>query len=943
MNGNRLPAPWGQLIDRDRPVAFEFDGHRYTGFEGDTLSSALAANDRWIMSRSFKYHRPRGSLSFAGWDSNSYVQVGDEPNVLGDLLPLAAGLAAAPQNVLGSLDRDFASATRFLGRFMPVGFYYRSFFRPQGIWKWWERVFRRSAGLGRINTGAANQGYCDKQYLFTDVAVVGAGPAGLSAAIAAAESGAKVTLIEESPVPGGSLNYARFGKTPEEIARLRDELLAKVRENVNIRVLTATTCSGWFADNWLSLTGHNRLHKLRAGRVVLATGSVEQPAVFGNNDVPGVMTGSAVQRLLRLYGVRPGTRAVIVSANAEGKDVASDLVEAGVNVRATVDLANTNLACLKAMPQRGNRHVKGITFGAPDGQSQTIACDLVVTCVGYAPLGQLACHDGGCLNYDDDIHAFRIADCPPGGDTAGSVNHKYALEAVLRDGTAAGRYAAGAPTTRNAVRETVDDSTAGTVNHPYPVYADAHGSEYVDFDEDQTVSDLINSVADGFDHPELAKRYSTVAMGPSQGRMSATNALRIVARASNKRSTRQLITTQRPPFRPVAMRILAGRTYEPERLTPMHDWHAAHAATFQPAGLWQRPAYYGVDREQCIRREVAAIRQRVGMIDVSTLGGIDIRGPDSAEFLNRIYTFAYLKQPVGRLRYVLMTDEAGAIVDDGVAARLDDEHFHVTTTTTGSDAVYRAMLRRNSEWRLEIDTANATSELAGISVAGPLTRAVMGKLDSDIDFSKDAFPFLGVRRGVINGIPVLAMRVGFVGEFGYEFHVPASQALSLWEALFEAGEDQGIRAVGVEAQRVLRLEKGHIIVGQDTDGLTNPNEADLSWAVARRKPKFVGRAAIACFDEQPLSRRLAGFELPPGIDRLPDECNLVLRDEAIAGRVTSIAYSAELDRHIGLAYVHPDDAEPGSAIVIKRSDGVRLKGRIVTVPFLDPTGARQEI
>ena len=476
---------------------------------------------------------------------------------------------------------------------------------------------------------------------------MGAGPAGLSAAVAAAESGAKVTLIEESPVLGGSLNYARFGRTPGQIAGLRDELLAKVNENTNVRVLTATTCSGWFADNWLSLAGHARLHKLRAGRVVLATGSVEQPAVFGNNDIPGVMTGSAVQRLLRLYGVRPGTRAVIVSANREGQDISMDLAEAGVDVRATVDLANTDLARLKVLPERGNRHVRGIAFALPDGQSETVACDLVVTCVGYAPLGQLACHDGGRLQYDDDIHAFRVADCPPGGDTAGSANHKYELDAVLSDGTAAGRYAASALTARNAVREKIDDPSAGTVNHPYPVYADPDGNEYVDFDEDQTISDLVNSVADGFDHPELAKRYSTAAMGPSQGRMSATNALRIVARAGNTRNSSQSITSQRPPFRPVPMGILAGPAFEPERRTAMHDWHAAHAATFQPAGLWQRPAYYGVDREQCIRREVAAIRRRVGMIDVLDPG----RHRDSRPGLGGVpqpHVYVYLPETAGR-------------------------------------------------------------------------------------------------------------------------------------------------------------------------------------------------------------------------------------------------------------------------------------------------------
>lgn len=940
---DRLPPPWGQLIDRDRALEFEFDGRRYSGYAGDTLSSALAANSRWIMSRSFKYHRPRGSASFAGWDANSYVQVGGEPNVPGDLLPLEAGLAATPQNVLGSLDRDFASATRFLKRFLPVGFYYRAFFRPRGAWKWWEPLFRSAAGLGRIDTAAPRRGYFDKQHLFTDVAVVGAGPAGLSAAIAAAEGGADVLLAEESPVLGGSLNYARFGRTPGRVAGLRDELLARVTGNANVRVLAGTTCSGWFADNWLSLHTRARLYKVRAGRVVLAAGSVEQPAVFGNNDIPGVMTGSAAQRLMRLYGVRPGNRAAVVTSNEDGEDVAKDLIDAGVDVVAVFDLRAGGLRRLKALPESGGRHVKGIAVTHADGRPETVGCDLIVTSVGYAPLGQLACHDGGRLEYDNGIHAFRIGNCPSGGDTAGSVNHIYELDAVLSDGAAAGDYAVGALNGRNPVRMKVEDPMAGSANHPYPIYPHPDGNEYVDFDEDQTIADLINAVGDGFGHPELAKRYSTAAMGPSQGRMSATNAMRIVSRANGGNNAGQRITTQRPPFRPAPMGVLAGRGIEPERLTAMHDWHAVHDAAFAPAGLWRRPAYYGPGREQCVRREVAAIRRRVGLIDVSTLGGLEIRGPDAAEFLERFYTFAYRKQPLGRTRYVLMTGDTGAIIDDGVAARLGDEHFYVTTTTAGSDTVYRTMLRRNAQWRLRVDIANVTSGLAAMNIAGPLARAVISRLDADIDFSKEAFPYLGVRRGRIMDIPVLAMRVGFVGELSYELHAPASRALELWEALLRAGREQDVHAVGVEAQRVLRLEKGHIIVGQDTDGLTHPGEADMSWAVARRKPYFVGRAAIACFGGQPLLRRLVGFELPVDIGGLPDECNLVLRGETIAGRVTSIAHSAELEKNIGLAYVHPDDAAPGSTIVIKRSDGARLKGAVVTLPFLDPSGARQEL
>ena len=943
MNADRrLPRPWGILVDRDESVEFKFDGKRFFGVRGDTVSSALAANGCLIISRSFKYHRPRASLSFSGWDANSYVQIGNEPNVNGDLLQIEHGLDVMPQNVLGSAEQDFASGIRWLKPFLRVGFYYRRFYKPRGAWKFWERLIRRSAGLGRINVEAGRKQFCDKQYLFAEVVVIGSGAAGLAAATAAANEGASVLLVEESPVLGGALNYARFGRSPVEIQRMRDDFIRSIEGNSRIRVLTGTTCSGWFADNWLSLFDGARLFKVRASRVVLATGSVEQPAVFKNNDLPGVMTSSAVQRLMRLYGVRPGRRAVVIGGNADGVDVARDLEEAGVEIVATIDLFETPPARLEAVPRRGNKGVRAISFANSGSKPKTVDCDLIITSVGYAPLGQLACHDGGCLRYDDAVQAFRVCNVPNGGDVAGSANHVYDLDAVIADGESAGLFAASSLLRSDTVREVIEDETSKTVNHAYPIFPHPDGNEFVDYDEDQTINDLKDSVADGFDHPELAKRYSTVAMGPSQGRMSATNALRIVNRYSTQGSPNRQITTQRPPFRPVPARILAGQILQPERRTPMHDWHELHNATFMPAGVWQRSAFYGDDQKESIKQEVAAVRNGVGLIDVSTLGGIEIRGPDAAEFLNRMYTFAYLNQPVGRTRYLLMTDETGAIIDDGVAARLADDQFYVTTTSTGSDAVFREMQRRISQWRLRVDVFNATASLAAMNLAGPSARSILDKLDTDIDFSKDAFPFLGVRQGRINGIPVVAMRVGFVGEFGLELHVPSSQALELWETLFELGQRVGIRAVGVEAQRVLRLEKGHIIVGQDTDGLTNPIEAGMGWAVARQKAYFVGRSAIACFEGRPRSRALVGFELQRTGELLPEESNLVLCDNEIVGRVTSIACSESLEKAIGLAYVHPDDATAGSNITIKLTNGRLLKAKVVELPFLDPDNSRQE-
>lgn len=975
-NSHRLPEPWGQRLDRDHPIAFSFEGKSYQGYAGDTLASALAANGQLMISRSFKYHRPRGAFSFSGLDANAYVQIPDQPNVCADRLPLTENLVAKAQNVWGTLQNDRGVLAGRLARFMPVGFYYRAFFRPKGIWKYWERMFRRSTGLGRINQHAIPE-YSDKQYLFADVAVIGGGPAGLSAAWAAARAGASVLLIDEGPELGGSLNYARFQRQTHEVEVIRSKLLEQVENSPEIRILTGTTCSGWFADNWLSLHNNNRLFKLRAKQVVACTGSVEQPMVFRNNDLPGVLPASGAQRLMRLYGTRPGNRVAVVTANLEGYDLARDLVKAGVELCAFIDMNKTPLdaeyqdwlksrgtvtlsgfTVLEACPGPGMRSISGIIaaeIGDADanrGPARRIACDALITSVGYAPLAQLVCHAGGRLAYDESVHSLKVAACPANARFAGSLNHRYRLETVIRDGESAGANAAEAAgfeglasVTPGPERVEERDEQAGghEVNHPFPVFPHRKGKDFVDFDEDQTVADLHNAVADGFDHPELAKRYSTTGMGPSQGRLSSLNALRIVQRVTGRPLDGTEVTTQRPPFKPVAFGLLAGRHFQPERLTPMHDWHLQHSATMMPAGLWQRPAFYGhpENRQEHIVSEVRAVREQAGLIDVSTLGGIEVRGPDAAEFLNRMYTFAYKQQETGRTRYLLMTDDAGSIIDDGVACRLADDYFYVTTTTTGSDSIYRSMLRQLAEWRLEVDIVNVTSAYAAMNIVGPESREVVRQLESDIDFSREAFPYLAGRQGYLCGAQVLAMRIGFVGELGFELHVPWSSAMSIWEKLIQAGQSLGLQPVGIEAQRILRLEKGHIIVGQDTDGLTLPGEAGLGWAVSRKKGYFVGGPAIAHLGQTPVIRQLSGFVLQNPDGPMPSECHLVLSGDQITGRVTSVAKSPSLGRVIGLAYLSPEQAVTGAEFEIKVAQGKRVRAIVAEVPFYDPDNSRQ--
>ena len=575
---------------------------------------------------------------------------------------------------------------------------------------------------------------------------------------------------------------------------------------------------------------------------------------------------------------------------------------------------------------------------------ETIACDLVCTSAGTMPAVQIACHAGARLVYDRALSGLRIDRVPDGILVAGAANGRHGLEPTIADGRRAGRAAAKALGLEAGDAPAAPADPGRVRNHAWPIFPHPRGKEFVDFDEDLTVRDLTDAVDEGYDGIELAKRYSTVGMGPSQGRHSATAALRVVSGTGGGDRAEIGTTTVRPPVSGEKLGVLAGRGFEPVRLTPMHRRHVEAGAQTMVAGDWLRPAFYGpeTERDRLVQEEAAHVRRAVGLIDVSTLGGIEIRGPDAAAFLERMYTFAYRRQPVGRLRYVLMCDAAGTIIDDGVACRLGEEHFYVTATTGGADRVHREMLWHNAQWRLDVDIANVTAAWCGVNIAGPRCRETLARIAPEIDLSSEGFPYLAVREGRVADIPARLLRVGFVGELGYEIHVPAGFGEALWDRLMEAGAADGIRPFGVEAQRLLRLEKGHIIVGQDTDGLTTPMEADMEWAVRRSKPFFVGGRALDVHDGNPLIRKLAGFVLTDADAPAPEECCLVVRDGEIAGRVTSSMRSPHLERVIGLAFLPPGDAEPGRRFEIRTPDGGTVSAEVAPLPFYDPGNARQE-
>ena len=969
----RLPPLPGEWLDRSKALGFRFEGQARTGFAGDVISSALLASGAALLGRSFKYHRRRGVLSMANHDANALVEDASHVNLRADVTPLAEGMNLTACNTFGAggLDHDRARIIDRFSALLPVGFYYKAFHRPKALAPMWERFFRRMTGLGRAKFDAPRL-VTPKRYDFCDVLVIGAGPAGLAAGIAAAKAGCSVVVVDENARPGGSLGYARGG-SDEGLGTL-GRLLQEARSQSRLEIRTGTCAAGYYADHWVPLIDAQRMTKLRARAVVMASGVFEQPAVFRNNDLPGVMLASAAQRLIYRYAVKPMDTVVVLTANLEGYEAALDMQRHGVQVVAVMDIrrspessCSSSALAERRVTQAGIRVLTGhcIDEALPSAEgvrgviacpidpageanrsrAQTLTCDGVLMSVGFAPAANLLYQAGAKMRYDTQLEQFVPAHLPDGVFAAGRVNGVYELDEKLRDGERAGQQAAAYLGLTIGLTPAVQLERR-TPSHPYPVFSHPAGKNFVDFDEDLQLKDFFNAAQEGFDNIELLKRYSTVGMGPSQGKHSNMNAVRILARIRGEPVEKVGTTTARPFFHPVPMAHLAGRGFTPMRRTPPHARHDAAGASWMQAGNWLRPEYYarpGKSKIECVRDEARAVRSAIGLIDVGTLGKMDLFGPDAGEFLERIYTGRFANLKTGMTRYAVMVDEAGVVIDDGVVARLSDQHFYFTTTTAGSATVYRELTRLNTMWGLQVGLVNVTGAFGAMNLAGPRSREVLAKLTS-MDLSNAACPYLAAREGEVAGVPVRMLRVGFVGELGYEIHVRAEHALHLWDALMQAGRDYGIRPFGVEAQRLLRLEKGHIIIGQDTDGLSTPYEAALTWAVKLDKPFFIGQRSLAIVEKRARRQALIGFTLDLGFaGEAPKECHLIIRNGNLAGRVTSIAFSETLGRHVGLAVIAPELAVEGTRFNI-RADGGRIVEALVSkLPFYDPAGDKQKI
>ncbi len=855
-----------------------------------------------------------------------------------------------------------------LSGLLPVGFYYKAFHSKRWF-PHWERLFRNLTGLSELDL-ASSRRRTPKRYEFADVLVIGAGPSGLAAAIAAADAGTRVILVDENAWHGGSGLYARGGH--EADARQTLVLMERVRRHPQINLLRDTFAAGYYADHWVALVTPTEMIKVRARAVVIAQGAFEQPAVFHNNDLPGIMLASGAQRLMYRYAVAPCERLLVLTANTQGYAAALDARANGISVAAVVDLrsapgaASMQLAgrlqalgvpvmqgavvhaakagadgCLKSVSVRSWANGEVASVGA-----RRFAVDGLWMSVGFAPANSLLLQAGARMRFESAVGQFVPSAMPSGVFACGKVMGVYGFASRLSDGTRAGEQAAAHVQARASKLRSV----AGMLGemelptHPFPVVAHAGAKNFVDFDEDLQLKDFGAAVQEGFDSIELLKRYTTVGMGPSQGKHSNLNAIRILARLRGEPVDHIGATTARPMFHPVPLSHLAGRSFSPTRTTPLASAHERLGAIWMLAGQWQRPEYYavpGISRIVAIEQEVRSVRQRAGLIDVGTLGKIEVHGPDAATFLERVYTGRFATLKPGMTRYGLMLDESGVIIDDGVIARIADESFYFTTTTGNSATIYRELGRLATQWNLQLGLVNATGHYAAFNLAGPRSRRILAKLTS-LDLSASAFPYLGVREAQVAQVPVKLMRVGFVGELGYEIHVPADSALHVWNALLDAGAAEDIRPFGVEAQRVLRLEKGHLIVGQDTDGLTDPLQAGCEWAVKMDKPFFIGQRSLKILEKQPRRQHLVGFRLQPEESALPREGHLVLDGSDMAGRVTSVTRSPTLNQVIGLAMVSPAVATAGRFRI--RIEGKHeVDAAVATLPFYDAAGERQRV
>ncbi|MDB5488597.1 MAG: sarcosine oxidase, alpha subunit family [Reyranella sp.] len=985
---HRLSA--GGRIDRSRPLTIQFNGSQFSGFTGDTVASILLAHGVHHVARSFKYHRPRGIMTH-GTDEPSALLTVDrgagriDPNNRATVIEAIDGLSTTSQNHWPSLGFDLGAVSDLLSPFLAAGFYYKTFMWPPSFWtRVYEPMIRNAAGLGKAPETPDADRYASR-HAHCDLLVVGAGPAGLAAALAAsADSATSVILVDEQPEMGGALLHDLTSdidgvKASEWVA----STLATLKTRANVVLLPRTTAFGYYNHNHIALAQRvsdhlanpspdlprERLWQVRAKRVVLATGSHERPLVFADNDRPGIMLAESVRAFINRWAVAPGRAIVFATSGASAYRAALDAKSAGLVVvivdqrpEAAIgpELAAARssgievLAGHSAVGSTGRKRVTGLVVAllgheGVAGQHRTISCDCVGMSGGWTPAVHLFSQSRGKLRFEGELDAFVPGQSAQAESSVGAATGCYELAGCLEKG-----FSAGAAAGKERVRQVYTATMTPSAFQPVRAASTAKGKAFIDFQNDVTAKDIRLAVREGFESIEHVKRYTTTGMATDQGKLSNMNALGVIAGALDKPMGAAGTTTFRPPYTPVSFGALIGPArgalFDPIRTTPIHEWALEKGALFENVGLWRRAWYFPKQAESmkdAVARECRAVREKVGIFDATTLGKIEVVGRDAAEFLNRLYTNAWLKLEPGRCRYGLMLKEDGYVMDDGVVARLAPDRFHVTTTTGGAARVLAHMEDYlQTEWTdLEVFLTSATEQWAVIAVQGPRARDVIVPLVGGIDLDPKAFPHMSVRVGTICGVPCRLFRVSFTGELGFEINVPAGYGRAVWEAIHARGAEYGITPYGTETMHVLRAEKGFIMVGQETDGTVSPDDLGLSGMISKAKPDFVGKRSLARPDLTAKGRKqLVGL--------LTENPSVVLHEGAqivadprqpipmrMLGHVTSSYDSVHVGRSIAMALVADGRALHDQVLHVTTPDGF-TQARVCEPSFFDQKGAR---
>jgi len=965
----RLPPSPTQKIDHNRKISFKFDGRSLTGLAGDSIATALYANDVRIFSRSIKYHRPRGLYGMDGECSNCLVEVDGLPNVPAARTPLRQGMTVKPQNVAGSAQWDWLGFMDRLDWAMPAGFYYRVFHKPYDLWPFFMNRIRQAAGIGRLNPNWPGGRY-DELHLNAEVCVLGGGPAGLSAALAAADQGLRVVLFEARPWLGGFYDWrVREDAQGTALYQRAAALTAALAEKPDVQVFTHAFVNGLWGDNLVTAfqPGRPEDHfderyiEVRAKSVIVATGCIERPLIFENNDRPGVMQAGCAHRLARTYGLLPGKSAVFSVGHDLGLEAAIDLADLGLKIPAVADcrvdrhdpdlveaLAKRNIPFLSgwaASKVEGDKGLDSVLLVSLGGTSRRrVGCQVLVASAGLTPAGGPLWMAQAKMAYDPHTNFYLPRELPPGVQAAGRLLAYRDPDSIEASGRLAGLAAAldcGAE-----VEKEYREAQERLSGLPRP----AKGSKlvlapniglgrrsFVCFDEDATVKHIAQACEQGFDVPELAKRFTAAGTGPGQGGVPGHNLPLLISQLRGEGLEEPAPTTIRPPLVPTLLAVLAGPKHDLFKRTPLHEAQEKAGAIFRRIGPWKRARYFSQDLTS--REEIEAVHNGVGLIDVSTLGKFRLFGPDALQALQRVYVGDMAKIPEGRVKYSAMCNDDGCLIDDGVVIKLGENDYYFTTSTgrAGATIEWFRYHTRYDGWTFHL--VNLTDAFGAVNLAGPRSREVLQKLTED-DLSKKAFPYGAWREMTLGGtVQARVFRLGFVGELSYEIHVPASQTQCVWDWLLEAGREVGIRPFGLEAQNLLRLEKGRVIIGQDTEIRTNLLDLGLGflWKRDKAAAKTVGAPALRFAEKQSGRLKLVGFQT----DDSPKD-GAVIVDDSIRGYVTSARFSSVLGRTIGLALVEEHLVKPGTLLNIFQENmgEQRLRATVVGIPFYDPDGIR---